>query len=159
ALRHQVGTRRAVQRDRGAFKHLGDAARQHPAVGVDESLRRLGVVQLEIVLADDLVGGLADELRESGVDEIVVAVEVLDEDRVGRRLNDRVEDVGAGGNRHGTQPPKRSRMISARYRKSARSRGATTNALRSGATPGPRGTRYDTRSVIEVRPFSRVKPC
>ena len=92
-LRDEIGLRQAAFAVRETFKLLRDTASEHLLVGLDESIGRFLVVQLEIVLADDVGPRLADEARECVVDEDVAAVEILDEDRVGRRLNHGLEQV------------------------------------------------------------------
>ena len=60
-----------------------------------EAPRGLFRIELEVVPADDILGLPADELRGRVVDEHVAAVEILDEDRVRRRADHRLQDVGA----------------------------------------------------------------
>ena len=67
--------------------------REHLAVVFDEAPRRLLGVELEIVPADDLLRRFPEEPRRRRVDQHVAAVEVLDEDGVGRRLDHRPQDL------------------------------------------------------------------
>ncbi len=101
ALRHQVGLRRARFARGQALERLRHAAPDYLPVGLDEPLRRLGIVQLEIVPADDLFLRLADEPRERVVHQHIAAREVFDEDRVRCRLDDGFENVRAVRNGHG----------------------------------------------------------
>ena len=82
---------------REAFERLRLAARQHLLVVVDEPPRRFFRVELEVALADDLGGGPAEEACGGAVDEDVAAIEILDEDGVRRRFDDRLQDVDCSG--------------------------------------------------------------
>ena len=61
--------------------------------GADELLGGFFGIQLEIAPADDLLRGAADEAGRRLVDEHVFAFEILDENRVRCRVDDREQDV------------------------------------------------------------------
>jgi len=99
ALGHQVGLG-AGGAGRDPFEGVRPAGREHLLVGFDEPPRRLFRVDLQVVFADDLCRRFSDEAGHGLVDEDVAALEVLDEDRVGRGLHHRLQDVVAVGNPH-----------------------------------------------------------
>ena len=100
ALGDEVRLLRAVLAGRDALERLRLAGREHPAVVFDELPRGLFGVELEIVPADDIGRRAAEEAGGRLVDEHVAPFEILDEDRVRRGLDHRLQDVGAVRNRH-----------------------------------------------------------
>ena len=101
AFGDQVRLRCTALVDRHAFEMLRPAGGEHLAVVLDEAARGGFGIELEIALAEDLLSRLAEKARGSGVDEDVAPFEILDEDRVGRRLEDCAENLVAVGQRHG----------------------------------------------------------
>ena len=100
ALRHEIRLPRAALAGRDAFERLRLPGGEHLTIRLEEAARGLFGIQLEVALADDLGRRFSDEAGERLVDEDVTAVEILDEDRVGRRFDDRLQNVVAVGNRH-----------------------------------------------------------
>ena len=76
-----------------AFERHRAALGEHLLVVLDESPRGFFGIELEVVFADHFGRRAAHELRGRLVDEDVAAVEILDENRVGRGVDDRQENV------------------------------------------------------------------
>jgi hypothetical protein len=103
AFRDQVGLRARCVR-RHAFERHWRAAFKHGLVVLHETLCGLFGIKLEVVTAYDLVGGAANETRCGPIGQDVTALEVLDEDGVRRRVDDRQQDVGCVRDRlHGAK--------------------------------------------------------
>jgi hypothetical protein len=88
ALRHAVVGAAAARADGDALEDARLARGEHLAVGRHELPRGVGRVEVCVEAADDLGGGPPDEARAGRVDEEVAPLQVFDEDRVGRALDD-----------------------------------------------------------------------
>ena len=99
-LRDEIRLRRSVLDGRDALEGVRVAGRNHLAIVLDEPARGLGRIQLVVVLPDDGIGRLPEKPRHRFVDQHVSAVEIFDEDRVGRGVDDRLEDLRAVRDRH-----------------------------------------------------------
>jgi hypothetical protein len=93
-LGDEVGRHLTVA-DGHAFERFGGSAREYFAIVFDEVAGGLGGIDVEVALADDLAGRETDEARGGRVHENVAALEVLDENRVRRRIDDGAQDVVA----------------------------------------------------------------
>ena len=115
AFRDEIGLLLAPLRRRHAFEQLRRAGREHLPIGFDERTRRPLRGRARSRCSDDFAVRLADEPAERFVDENVAPVEILDEDRVGRGFDDRVQDIescsgsGTGPRRQISPEPGRPR--------------------------------------------------
>ncbi len=90
---------RAALAGRDTLEDVRRAGREHLPIVLDEMARRFVGIELEIVLTDDLLRRLPEKPRRGFVHEHVPPVEIFDEDRVGRRLDDRLQNLKAVRNR------------------------------------------------------------